>query len=577
MVTAPVKQTGTIFENWQLGGATYNPTPISGNAGRGTLITGPVSATNGMDYTPTNNFSLKRFINKAYTNIANTKSPLSVQVGTADDDLADNTAYFLFVRGDRNPALTNTANSSVTTLSSQGRLQVGTQNIPISNDLELVGNPYASSIDFNLINKSNNVYARRFYVWDPNLNRVGGFVVMDDFSSPGNFIPKAPYGASSQRNFIQSGQAFMVERISSSPAILKFEEGCKAIADNGAIFRPLGIADQESVLAIELQMKMEDASLRLADGTLVEFNNRYSDAVDKEDAIKLININENFSLSRNGKILAIERRSVISEKDTIFFQLSRTTPSNYQFTFFPVNMDSSFNAFLEDTYLAKKILVSLSDISTYPFTVSSDSVSADLNRFRIVFKWKEHVLLNWGDSSVKAYRMNNHIVVDWAVEKEVNISKYEFEKSSDGIHFSKVYTSLSIGRNQTNATYSWHDINPYSENNFYRIRSVSTLGTFKYSAVVKVKKDETASGISLQSNPVMDGAIILFFKNLPSGVYKGRLINSLGQSILNKRINHAQGSSLEKINSANKLVPGIYQLEITAPNKEVTIIKVVIS
>ena len=577
MVTAPVKQTGTIFENWQLGGATYNPTPISGNAGRGTLITGPVSATNGMDYTPTNNFSLKRFINKAYNNIANTKSPLSVQVGTADDDLADNTAYFLFVRGDRNPALTNTANSSVTTLSSQGRLQVGTQNIPISNDLELVGNPYASSIDFNLINKSNNVYARRFYVWDPNLNRVGGFVVMDDFSSPGNFIPKAPYGASSQRNFIQSGQAFMVERISSSPAILKFEEGCKAIADNGAIFRPLGIADQESMLAIQLQMRMEDASLRLADGTLVEFNNRYSDAVDKEDAIKLININENFSLSRNGKTLAIERRSVISEKDTIFFQLSRTTPSNYQFTFSPVNMDSSFNAFLEDTYLVKKILVSLSDISTYPFTVSSDSVSADLNRFRIIFKWKEHVLLNWGDSSVKAYRMNNHIVVDWAVEKEVNISKYEVEKSSDGIHFSKVYTSLSNGRNQTNATYSWHDINPYSENNFYRIRSVSTLGTFKYSAVVKVKKDETASGISLQSNPVMDGAIILFFKNLPSGVYKGRLINSLGQSILNKRINHAQGSSLEKINSANKLVPGIYQLEITAPNKEVTIIKVVIS
>ena len=577
MVTAPVTQTSTIFDNWQLSGATYDPTPVSGNVGRGTLITGPVSATNGLDYTPTNNYSLKRFVNKAYTNISNTKSPLSLQVGSAEDNLADNTAYFLFVRGDRNPALTNTANSNATTLSSRGRLQIGTQYIAVNNDIELVGNPYASTIDFNLINKSNNVYARRFYVWDPNLNTVGGFVVMDDFSSPGNYFPKAPFGASSQRNYIQSGQAFMVEKISNSPAILQFEEGCKANFDNGTVFKPVGVADKVSSLAIQLQIRMQDSSFRLADGTLLEFSRKYSDTVDKEDALKLININESFNVNRNGKALAIDRRSVISSNDTVFFQLSRTTPRSYQFTFSPVNMDSSFNAFLEDEYLAKKYPVSLTSVSTYPFNVNKDSLSVALNRFRIVFNLKNNVLLNWGDSILKAFRINNHILVEWTGENKVNIIKYEVEKSSDGIHFTKVYTCVAKRLNQVNASYSWLDIHPFIGNNFYRIRSVSALEHFKYSSIVLVKKDESNSGISLYSNPVRDGAIILFFKNLPAGGFKVSLVNSAGQTVFIKHINHALGSSLEKINSGGKLVPGIYQLEITSPDKEITIIKVVIT
>ena len=456
-------------------------------------------------------------------------------------------------------------------------MQHGAQHISVNNDIELVGNPYASPIDFNLINKSNNVYARRFYVWDPNLNRVGGFVVMDDFSSPGNYFPKAPFGASSQRNYIQSGQAFMVERISNSPAILQFEEGSKANFDNGAIFRPLGIANQVSTLAVQLQMQMEDASFRLADGTLLEFSRKYSDSLDKEDALKLININESFNVNRNGKALAIERRSILSKNDTVFFQLSRTTPRSYQFTFSPINMDASFNAFLEDEYLAKKYPVSLTEISTYPFTVNTDSLSLALNRFRIVFNLKDNMLLNWRDSIVRAFSVNNHILVEWTGENKANISKYEVEKSSDGIHFTKVYSCVAKRLNQIDVNYSWLDIHPFTGNNFYRIRSLTTFGNFKYSSIVLVKKDESNSGISLQSNPVRDGAILLFFKNLPAGVFKVRLINSSGQTIINKHIYHALGSSLEKINSGGKMVPGIYQLEITSPDKEVTVIKVVIS
>ena len=178
---------------------------------------------------------------------------------------------------------------------------------------------------------------------------------------------------------------------------------------------------------------------------------------------------------------------------------------------------------------------------------------------------------------MKAFRINNHILVEWTGENKVDISKYEVEKSSDGIHFTKVYSCVAKRLNQIDVNYSWLDIHPFTGNNFYRIRSLTTFGNFKYSSIVLVKKDESNSGISLQSNPVRDGAILLFFKNLPAGVFKVRLINSSGQTIINKHIYHALGSSLEKINSGGKMVPGIYQLEITSPDKEVTVIKVVIS
>jgi hypothetical protein len=51
-------------------------------------------------------------------------------------------------------------NTNITTLSSRGKLQTGTQLFDVTNasiptpSFSLVGNPYASSVDFNLITKT---------------------------------------------------------------------------------------------------------------------------------------------------------------------------------------------------------------------------------------------------------------------------------------------------------------------------------------------------------------------------------------------------------------------------------------
>jgi hypothetical protein len=309
----------------------------------------------------------------------------------------------------------------------------------------------------------------------------------------------------------------------------------------------------------------------------LEFNNQFSDKVDKEDALKLTNINENFNLIRDGKKLSVERRTLINKKDTIFFQLSRTTPRNYQFTFSPKNLDSNLVAILEDAYLVKRYPFNFSRLYTYPFSINSDSLSFLSNRFRIVFNTKQLIHYDWGDPFLKAYRINNQILVEWIFANNIGYGKYDIEKSNDSIHFNRVYTFVNKEVNKINNWYSWIDNSPFNGNNFYRIRTVDNIGAFKYSEVVKVEEDKSASGIFLQFNPTITRTINLYFKNLPAGWYKVRLINSIGQTIFNKAINHTAGSSTEKVAPGLKLIPGIYQLEITYPNKEVKFIKIIVS
>jgi hypothetical protein len=53
------------------------------------------------------------------------------------------------------------------------------------------------------------------------------------------------------------------------------------------------------------------------------------------------------------------------------------------------------------------------------------------------------------------------------------------------------------------------------------------------------------------------------------GIYLVRLLSSIGQVLGNFQIAHAQNKSTEIIHLANRLAPGIYQLEITLPNNKV--------
>jgi hypothetical protein len=575
LVTSPLSNTGSIFNNWQAGApATYVP-------GKGMFVTGPNptgSGGNGLDYSGFNNYSMKGWnsATSTYVNIGNTiTTNLSNNMG-----VAANIGYYTFVRGDRNRAPDNTifGNKNNTTLSSTGYLQTGPQSFNFNGiasatnpTFELIGNPYASSVDFNLLTK-NNVYPHRFYIFDPSLGTVGIFVPMEDLGSPGTFTNSL---GSTQGNYIQSSQAFFVQVDVTGPATLTFNENNKSTNYNASLFRPVRPAADMQSLRVKLLQANADNSELLMDAVFEQFDDQFTDKVDIDDALKFTNITENLSILRHNQYLSIERRPVIKDNDTIFLQLSKTTQRSYRFAFEPTNLDPGVTAFLEDSYTKQSTPLNVLANSVYNFVINADAKSAVTNRFRIVFKQVGLGPLPVTFKTVKAAQLSGDIAVDWTVENELNIKRYEVEKSADGVSFAKVNTTAASATNSTTKDYRFIDVNPLSGNNFYRIRSIGADGQFDYSNTVLVKMGSLSSGIRIYPNPVTD-VIGAEFKHLAAGIYNTRLLNAQGQTVLSKTINHAPGTSMETIQPDYKLLSGIYQLEVTAPDNQVTMVKVIV-
>ncbi len=67
--------------------------------------------------------------------------------------------------------------------------------------------------------------------------------------------------------------------------------------------------------------------------------------------------------------------------------------------------------------------------------MTTNAFSKATNWFSVIFR--PLAILPVTISSLKATLKEADILVEWKVENELNISKYEVEKSADGINFSK--------------------------------------------------------------------------------------------------------------------------------------------
>ncbi|CAN5378867.1 hypothetical protein BH11BAC3_BH11BAC3_02010 [soil metagenome] len=554
LLTAPLSNTGNIYNAWQNAGV-YQ-------AGKGTHITGPSPSTaNGLDSSALNTVSMKTYntATQGYVNITNTKTTLlSRATGNAD-----NVGYFTFIRGDRKPANLNGSSTNSTTLNSIGNLQTGKQVFSASaiySQFTIMGNPYASPIDFNNVERTH--ILKRFYAWDPSLNQVGGYVVLDDLDGDGIYSKSVP--SSLQSKDIQSGQAFFVLTDTVGAANLTFYESSKSTAVSNVSFRPTGAV---SSFDATLNLLASDGSTTVADALLAEYNDNYSTAVNLQDALKFANTNETFGLQRNGSLLSIERRPMIIANDTLFFKLTKTTIRSYQFSINMNNMNApGLFALLEDKYTGASTPLNMDGNTIFNFDVNSNVASSNADRFRVVFSYTSTLPVTY--TSVAATQRGKDIEVTWHVAEQLNIERYEVERSNNGRNFVKVsVTAIPV---TTSDTYNWLDVNAASGDNYYRIRTVDKDGSFAFSKVVKVNVAKNQSGMVVYPNPVTNGKIHLQMNNLQAGVYSVRILNSIGQVVLVKQLLHTGGNASHTILLPADVAKGMYRLEMIDPDKLTT-------
>lgn len=554
----------TIRQAWQENGG-----PII--AGQGTLVTSNIyNGSNGYDMTSISSSILTHNqggnAGPSYNyNLPNTNSTL----------ISSYPGYMLFVRGDRNYTPLNIPSTSPTVLRTNGTLSQGNKSAFISSTgvgRTLVANPYASPIDMEAVFSGTTNLAQDMYVWDPSLTGnygVGGFRLVERVAA--NTYQQTPVvlGGGPQLDatarFIHSGQAFFLRTTGTAgttDATVQFTEAVKAASVS--VINPIvgGVDDEQ--LFVNLMLVNPGNIESLADGIRLRFNDAY-DAAIIDDVEKMGNFAENISSFRSGKKLIVEKRPMITAHDTIFLKMTNTGIKDYRFQIGTFNFaQPTVMAWLQDTYLNSNTPIDLSGaINNIDFNITADAGSAAQDRFRIVFSLASPLPISI--TSIKAYQQNKDIAVEWKVSSELNMKEYEVEKSANGSSFVKVATQVTTANNSTDVTYKWLDTNPFTGNNFYRIRAIENNSLIKYSAIAKVTIGKNEPAINIFPNPVTNKMFSIQFTAMDKGIYLLRLINAAGQVMFVKELTHPGGSATQAVAVIN-VAGGGYQLEIIKPD-----------
>lgn len=268
--------------------------------------------------------------------------------------------------------------SAPTTIEIFGQARINNVTVPVSNSNQtgninddgwnLIGNPYASAIDWDNVNAPADA---RAIVLKDNTNSVGLGAGTHIYYTPGGVLAiPANYGGT-----IASGQGFWVHKTTPGTDNIIFEENDKVASAQFPFMRE-GIIDL---------LRIHVAGNAKNDELLIYFNENGHDAADGAlDAFKLDNEFINFSsLSSDGKKLAINTFGPLVCSKEISLALTDVTPGGHAFTFSELeSFGEGIEVRLLDTFTGETIKITEED-NTYDFQVTSSADSYGVNRFKV--------------------------------------------------------------------------------------------------------------------------------------------------------------------------------------------------
>lgn len=482
-------------------------------------------------------------------------------------DFIDNVhGYFLFVRGDRTVSYGN--DPTEVTLFTKGKIYAptpsGSDPLPINvlpNSFALIGNPYASSIDFNQLDISGLDYA--YYIWDSKLTTgshssygVGGWRTI----SCNSVTPQGIDYYDGNIPAIQSGQAFFVKNSSSDQQQIQFTEQVKTSESKSIFKESKGISRPSAKIRINLLTKNGNENI-LLDGTLSLFGKEYSSGVDHLDAKKMWNAAENISLPNGNFSLAIERRHLPFETDTLFIDMTGMSKRDYLFQVKLDNLNEQFlQSYFHDRFSGEEKM--LNDGSNdIEFTITADKATANKKRFFITFKKISQpvTIIN-----LKAFPIDENIKVSWETIQENDVDSYVIETASEKTEFAAIG---SIVQNKS-AHYNWTHIDPTEGKHFYRIKAVLKNKEIIYSEIAEVIMKYPDMRLEVYPNPVTNNKLQLHMVRQAEGKYMVNISDASGRKLLSTFINHKGFNNTHKI-QLPQFTAGIYFVEVKRPDGSV--------
>lgn len=153
----------------------------------------------------------------------------------------------------------------------------------------------------------------------------------------------------------------------------------------------------------------------------------------------------------------------------------------------------------------------------------------------------------------------NTIVLNWSTQQESNSAYFIIERSADGINWSTQATVNAKGNSSVVSKYSYTDVRPLANANYYRLKMVDLDNSFQYSKINSVRIS-TSGSVSVYPNPATTNVYV----SLPATISDNatlRLFNTAGQLMQQLTLTKGNGSTVTV--PVQQYTAGTYLLQIT--------------
>jgi Secretion system C-terminal sorting domain len=179
---------------------------------------------------------------------------------------------------------------------------------------------------------------------------------------------------------------------------------------------------------------------------------------------------------------------------------------------------------------------------------------------------------------ISAVLMEDKTLVRWQVENEVEVDRYEVERSIDNTKFSTIGTVLPVENGSNRKDYEFTDNTVLQTNTsklYYRVKQVDkNTGVFKRSNTVIVQLIKLSGGMQLYPNPIA-GAAQLAVQSDVATQGDIRITDVNGRVVSRQTIQIGKGVNVIALSNVSKLKAGAYFVQVMMTNGKTKIFKII--
>ena len=163
------------------------------------------------------------------------------------------------------------------------------------------------------------------------------------------------------------------------------------------------------------------------------------------------------------------------------------------------------------------------------------------------------------------------IKLSWRTSSETNNDYFVIERSVNAISFDAISSRISGQHNSSSSLdYSFVDLKPFNQVNYYRLKQVDTDGSVNYSRIIAASFTDKLVFLSVYPNPATDYIQVNMKNPDPNVLVQINILNQAGIMLSTRQIT---GDKITNPISLKNLTTGVYFVKIVT-NGEGTIFRI---